>query len=966
MNARRAPRSVVSAWALLACLAGLTAPRAEAQVGDAVVEVRVEQEGRMVADPVITRLIETPVGAPLAMRDVRETIAHLMNLDRFDDVQVFADAVPPGVRVRYVLVPLHPVDRIEFQGQLGLPEERLRRAVVDRFGASPRAGRGTEIAAALRLEYRRNGYVEARVTPRIVETHAPDRATLVFEVVSGRRLRVADVRFNQVDAEERSTIVDLPDIAAGRPYDSEAIDQALRDWEDAQRSQAYYEARGSHGDQFTDDGVFVTVNLTRGPRVIVRFGGDVLPSVERERLVPIRAEGSADEDLLEDSSLAIEAYLRNQGYRDAAAPFTRTEQDGDLVITFEVARGPRYHVGETMVVGDDAVSLAEFAGLDLFEPGAPFVEATLARVVADLSRLYRSRGFTEASVQPQTSMRPLDRPSDPDREVDIRIEIVEGPQARLREVVFDGNAALDDATLLALAGTAPGQPYADTEVFAARDRIDLEYRNQGFENIRVVPAAVFAEGETQVDVRFSIDEGRRALVDRIIIIGNQRIGTDVIERELLLREGEPLGYSALVESRARLVSLGLFRRIQIDPLGAAGDARRDVRVQVEEAPPTVLGFGGGVEGGFRLRPTGEGGVAEERFEVAPRGFFEVGRRNLWGKNRSVNLFTRLSLRRRDLAPALVLPDQPTGSYGFNEYRVVGTFREPRLFETSADGLVTAIVEQAIRSSFNFSRREVRAQAGLRLSQFFSVSGLYSFQRTKLFDERFTPDEQPLIDRLFPEVRLSKFSGSLIRDSRDDGLDPSNGMLVVVDGEVAARAFGSEVGFAKTYLQGFFYRRLTEARRVVLALGARVGAAHGFPREVGGVVVEDLPASERFFAGGDTSVRGFSLDRLGNERTITPTGFPTGGNGVIVLNSELRVGVIGALQAVGFLDAGNVFPRASDLHLTDLRPAAGVGLMYPSPIGPIRVDLGVNLDPRELVPGMRERRTVLHILLGQAF
>jgi outer membrane protein insertion porin family len=163
--------------------------------------------------------------------------------------------------------------------------------------------------------------------------------------------------------------------------------------------------------------------------------------------------------------------------------------------------------------------------------------------------------------------------------------------------------------------------------------------------------------------------------------------------------------------------------------------------------------------------------------------------------------------------------------------------------------------------------------------------------------------------------------------------------------------------------------------MVVALNAKLGAAQGFPRgvsrtdETGATVVdvvEDLPASKRFFAGGDTTVRGFSLDRLGDETTISQSGFPTGGNGLIVLNGELRVGVIGPLQAVGFLDAGNVVARAADLDLTNLRAAAGFGFRYRSPVGPIRIDLGFKLDRRELAPGRLERRSVWHISLGQAF
>jgi outer membrane protein insertion porin family len=132
------------------------------------------------------------------------------------------------------------------------------------------------------------------------------------------------------------------------------------------------------------------------------------------------------------------------------------------------------------------------------------------------------------------------------------------------------------------------------------------------------------------------------------------------------------------------------------------------------------------------------------------------------------------------------------------------------------------------------------------------------------------------------------------------------------------------------------------------------------------VVQDLPASERFFAGGDTTVRGFSLDRLGTEPTISVTGFPTGGNGLVVTNAEVRMALFGGLGVTGFVDSGNVFRRATDIDLGQLRATAGFGVSYNSPIGPLRVDLGFKLDRRELTPGRLERRSVLHFFLGQPF
>jgi outer membrane protein insertion porin family len=473
----------------------------------------------------------------------------------------------------------------------------------------------------------------------------------------------------------------------------------------------------------------------------------------------------------------------------------------------------------------------------------------------------------------------------------------------------------------------------------------------------------------------------------VITVGNRRTNTETIEPEVVLRPGQPLGYAARIETQQRLTALGLFRRVAVDELRHGSETRRDVLIQVEEAPPTTIGYGGGVEGGTRLRPTGDSGQAEERFEVAPRGFLEVSRRNLWGKNRAVTLFTRVSLRSRDIVLSSngIRFERPAegGGYGFNEYRVVGTFREPRLFNTAAEGLLTGILDQAIRSSFNFVRREARAEAGLRFSPRYSLAGRYSYEHTRLFDERFTDEEKPLIDRLFPQVRLSKFSGSFIRDTRNDVIDPDGGTFVIVDSELALRGLGSEVGFTRTFLQGFAYYRVPAVRRAVLAFGARMGAAHGFRRAVVREgqdgqpvtgpdgqpivdVVQDLPASERFFAGGDTTVRGFSLDRLGTAATISPTGFPTGGNGLVVLNGELRATIAGSFGAVAFIDAGNVFLRATDLDLGELRAAAGVGIRYQSPVGPIRIDLGFKLDRRELSPGRLERSNVLHISLGQAF
>jgi outer membrane protein insertion porin family len=971
--------------AALACLVlcALRPAAAQAPAAPLVDEVRAEREGRPVTSPAITSLIETTVGRPLSMRQVRDTIAHLVNLNLFDDVQVLSEpSAAGGVRLTYRLVPAHPIDRIEFRGMLGLSEGDLRREVEERFGAIPRAAQVGSLAEFLRTVYRDRGYPTAMVNASVVESHDPDRATLVMQLQAGPRPPIVDVQLTQVDAEAQGLLEDRPAIRIGTPYDRAAVERELQRWTDRMRGRNYYEARASHGVLFPPDGAVLSVSVTRGPRITVAFTGDSLSDAERERLVPIRAEASADEDLLEDSARAIEVYLRGRGYRQARASYTRTPGPRDVVITFDVRRGPHFRFGTVDVTGGLSMTPAQLREFQLVKEGEPFTENALGAGVAALRDAYLARGFSLVKVEPTETVVAPPTPES-DGHVNVAVRVTEGPRTVVRAVTFQGTMAVPESALRTLLQLGPGRPFAEAELAADRDRVDLEYRNRGYDQVAVRAEVTRAENDTQADVRYIVDEGPQVFVDRVIIVGNTRTKPETIERELLVKPGQPLGYSDLIESRVRLGALGLFRRVTIEQLPHAGEPRRDVFVRVEEAPATVIGIGPGVEGAFTVRRD-VNGAAVEQFEFAPRGFFQIGRNNLFGKNRSVNLFTRVSLRSRDVVLSSAGVELSEGRYGFNEYRVVGTFKEPRAFGNRSDVLITGILEQAIRSSFNFLRREARAETGLRLSRLYSVTGRYSLQRTEIFDEQIIdPAQQPLIDRLFPEVRLSTFAGSFIRDARDDVLDTAKGTLLVVDSDVAARAIGSEVGYVKTYAQARTFYQLPSQRRMVVALAGRLGLAHGFPRSVPRVdvdgaavqdengapivdIVQDLPASERFFAGGDTTVRGFALDRLGDASTISVTGFPKGGNGVVVLNAELRVAVTRRIQGVGFVDAGNVVARASDIDLFNLRPTAGFGIRIGSPVGPIRLDLGFKLDRRELSPGRLERRSIWHISLGQAF
>ena len=969
---------------LVSCLCALVSIHsAEGAVDDylgkSIASVRLVIEGRETGDPAIVRVVETPVGQPLTIAAVRDTISHLFSLGRFDDIRVDATlAADNRVALRYELSPIHPVTGIQFTGvgkAPGIDTGAMRKAVVDRYGTSPSIGQVDEMRQIVGDVLREEGYLHPEIKPRADIAHAPDRATLVFIIEPGPRTVVGEIDIVGTPAVSRAELIGRLKLAPGAPYRRDALNERIDRYVADRHKAGYYEAKVTvtptllNGDRIAN----LLLSVMPGAHVRVVFKGDLLPENKREELVPVAREGSVDEDLMEDSTNRIEDYLRGQGYRDARAPHARAETNGELVVSFDVTRGREYRVDRLEISGNASLPLSDLAPVLKLRDGQPFAESKLDADIAAIEDLYHRRGFVDAKAR--SAEEPL--PADPGAgfvPLRVRIVINEGPRTMVSGVRIQGNGSVSEAALKDDLGLQPGRPYFDTQLVIDRDAIQRRYADLGYPSVTVDATPNFSGDRTSAAPVFTVREGTRLFVDHVLIVGNVRTNTETIERELQLKPGDALSETAKIETRRRLAALGLFRRIQVGELGHGDEAKHDVVVTVEESPATTVVFGLGGEGRLRIVRTVAAGTSD-RLDVAPRGSFQISRRNLFGKNRSVSLFTSVSVR---LQKQQVFTDQDSlttnDQFAAPEYRVIGTYVEPRIFNTAADVLVSGTFEQQARSSFNFARRGASAQIKRQVTREVQLFAGYQLQRTRLFDASINPADQPLIDRLFPQVRLSSVSSSAVRDTRDDLVDPGAGEYLSGNVQIAGRHIGSEVGFAKMFLRGQLFRTIPRGKRLVLAGNASLGMATGFAREVtqtdaNGVVttrtVADLPASERFFAGGDTTVRGFSLDALGTPATLDKDGFPIGGNATVILNAELRATVWPSVQAVGFFDAGNVFSLATDLDVREMRGAVGFGVRYRSPVGPIRIDLGFKLH-REEIAGRQEGLTALHISLGQAF
>lgn len=942
---------------------------ADTFAGRTISSVAVLVERRPVDEPALAELIETRRGEPLSLAEVRESISHLYSLGRFQDIQVDAADSGSGVEVRYNLVPLHHVERVTFKGTFGLSEGLLRRTMSDRFGATPPVGRAAEVVRLLEQLYADHGYFQPAIRPVATELHDPDRTLLDFEIDAGPQALVGRIVLSGQPRATHQAVLAKLGVAEGRPYERALLQRRLNEYVEDLKKQRYYQASANHTAVLSQDRrtADLTIELQSGPLVRVTFQGEALPADRIKQLIPIERERSADEDLREDSAQRIRDYLRAQGHWKADVTVEERATPEQLEIVFTIRKGPVYRVADLEITGATSIPLAEVRPLLQLEVGDVFVADRLDAGVAAIRQLYRSRGFawvdvTRALTEVGLSGEGRVRPS---------VAIKEGARALVGEVSISGAEKVRENELRPLIKLRTGMPWHDPVAAGDRESILVEYLNRGFAAVEVVATPVVSADRSRVDLLFSIREGPQMLVGHVLVVGNRRTDEDVIRREILLRPGAPLGLQNLIESRRRLSALGLFRRVNITEVAHGGAERRDVVITVEEAALTNLGYGGGLEISRVLRESAPDGGAEERVDFAPRGFFEIGRRHLGNKNRSVNLYTRLSVRFTEGSSDPAAEDD---GVRFGEYRVVGTFREPRPFNWNAEFILTGAAEQGERASFNFKRRGTNAELLRRWTPSLRSSFRYSLGTTEIFGARLEPRDQATIDRLFPQVRLSAFSGAVARDTRDDGVDPTRGSFLSAEATLAARALGGQVGFVKSYVQGFWFGRLPGARGVVFATRAATGLADGFPRTAQGLdengnpvqtAIEDLPASERFFAGGDNTIRGFALDTVGAPNTINPQGFPKGGNAVVIMNAELRIPVWRNVGAAVFVDGGNVFDRVTEFDAGELRGSAGFGLRYRSPIGPVRLDLGFKMDRRETVDG-RERPSQLHFSIGQAF
>jgi outer membrane protein insertion porin family len=624
-------------------------------------------------------------------------------------------------------------------------------------------------------------------------------------------------------------------------------------------------------------------------------------------------EKSISEDLLEESRANIEEYFREKGYRDTAVMVERsTHSEGRrLLLRFQIVLGTRLFIGDTRIEGLSSIDSSQVLAIMMTRPGRfrprPFRPMEWEEDLDEIRRYLRRQGFHRLSASGEVYPR-----DGAPHEVDLVVRVVEGPRAFVESVEIDGVDQLPPNEVLLASGLDVGSPFHAPQVVEARERIIETYRNRGYQQAEVEARTWLDETGTRASVGIHIEEGEQTFIGQVIVSGLDVTREEALRREITLRPFEPLSTEALLQTRQSLVGTGLFRDVNVEVLEHEPASRsRDVLIRVEEGPRTSFGYGFGYN---------------ER--TLARAEAEITRRNLFGRNRTLNVFGRASMR---------------GG------RFITTYRQPHFYKLDLPVFFSAFYEEEYRSSFSYIRKGVGLQVSKKVSENRNYFFRYVYNRTDVTRLDIPIAELP---RRFRDIRVSSVSVSQVTDTRDDVIAPTRGQVRLLDLEWSAKVLGSKSPYLKGFAQQFFYFPLP--KRTVGVIGLRLGLGNTFREDRDAL----MPITERFFAGGANTLRGFGLDQASPK---DPLGNPVGGNILTLLNLELRFPVVGKLGGVIFSDNGTVYRRLQVIELLNWRYNVGFGIRYATPLGPLRVDWGFKIDIRPGEPPSR-----IHVSLGHAF
>jgi outer membrane protein insertion porin family len=981
-------RLLTRVWPCLAAILGwaLLAGRTEAQSvpdfqfeGKPVTSIRFEPADQPYPYQHLLDIMPLKKGAVFHQRDLASTIQALFSTGRFADIAVDAADVNGGVALRFLTRRAYFVGRVEITGVKEPPNSaQLTSATKLILGRPFLEADKNRAADSLKSLLQRNGFYNASIVTGTQYDDTRELVNLTFDVDTGERARFempvisGDPKRPTQDIIRSTKWQRLYGLLGWQQVTEARVQRGLDNIRKYYQKKDLLLARVSVSDlEYRRDTNTVRprIQVETGPDVEIRTEGARIRKGKLKQLVPVFQERSVDRDLLLEGERNIVQYLQGEGYFEARVSHSESNERNNVkVVTYKIDRGKRHKLAKLVISGNHYftqgtirerlyVTPAEFPRF----PHGRFSGDLLEKDMESIADLYVVNGFRNVKV----SRRVVDNYQGKSDHLAVFIDIAEGPQTFVSKIDIEGLSPADEKHVRSILRSAPGQPFSETNVANDRDGALGYLYNNGFLNATFDYDTIPEKEPNRVGLHFVINPGPQRFVRDVVVGGLHITRPQLVFDRLELHPGDPLSLSKNTDSERRLYDLGIFARVDTslqDPDGK--ETSKYVLYELDEARRYSVTVGVGAEigrigGGYTLdAPAGTAGFS-------PRVTLGVSRINFMGLGHTLRFQSQLSNFRQQALVSYIAP-QFIGKEKLN-------LTLSALYDSSHD----------VRT-FSAIRREASVQLGQRLSKANTLQYRIVFRRVTQSNLLIDPLLVPLLAQ---PVRIGLLGMSYIQDKRDDPGDAHRGIYTTIDLGYATKLLASQTEFTRLTFRNSTYHPLR--RELIFArstfFGWNAPLHHG----------EEIPISEHYFAGGASTHRGFPENQAG-PRDLE-TGFPLGGNAVLMNNLELRFPLLGDdVGGVLFLDSGNVYTGIQDIsfrfrqrNLQDFNymvHSAGFGIRYRTPIGPVRLDFSLSpnsplfvgykgslqdfLDPniRPTLPRVTQRinQFQFHFSLGQAF
>jgi len=530
-------------------------------------------------------------------------------------------------------------------------------------------------------------------------------------------------------------------------------------------------------------------------------------------------------------------------------------------------------------------------------------EDVLEQDMAAIQSFYEQNGFldTKATYVIEPLYKGL---------VNVNVTIQEGKRYYVGDVSFLGNAILSDYDIKShLKNLKEGNFFSHEKMEEDVGNIREAYFDRGYISALVEEATSFNTTTAKVDVKVSIKEGKLVYINKIKIQGNAHTRDIVVRRELRMYPGDQFDGTKLRASKQRLKDLGYFEDVGYDIEDSTQEDLKDLVVQVKEAKTGSFSFGGGYSTVDKLV-----------------GFVEVEQKNFDISNWSSFTGGGQDLRLR-------------AQIGSSQRNFLLSFTEPWLFDHPVSAGFDAYYTENLKDgSTGFSYDQKTLGGDLRLGKSFndnlSVGSVYRLEQIKI--SNLDSGVSSALAEQAGTSLVSSLGFSVTNDYRDSKLSPTKGWAITNNADLAGGPLGGDKNFYRLQTSGeYFYPIKINDVTTVLEVSGRTGIVQSYPD------TPDVPIFERYFTGGQDSIRGY------DERTVGPvdpnTNDAIGGDALLLGSVEYTVPIIEIIKGAVFFDTGNVWDKVRNYGTGGLKSGTGVGLRIKTPIGPIKLDYGIPLD-----------------------